>query len=332
MLTLPFLIFFTSTYSNMHETKTVLLTGAAGFIGANLSRQLLKEGHEVHAILRETSNLWRIEDIVEEMNIHKADLSSANAVHAIVEKVNPKLVFHLAAYGGYHMQQDKQQIIASNVVGTTNLLNAAKKAKVECFVNTGSSSEYGFKDKPMHETDLAQPVNFYGVSKVFSTLLCSYAWLVEKVPTVTLRLFSVYGYFEEQHRLVPYIINCCLKKQQPKLASPRSVRDFVFIEDVVEAYLLASKKQEAFGEAINIGSGKQHSVGDVVETVCSLCKAAIVPLWGAEQPRPTELKNWVADITKAKKVLGWKPKHELREGLLKTIKWHRSGYKKIVVA
>ncbi len=308
----------------MSESKRLLITGSSGFVGANLTRKLLKEGYEVHSILRETSNKWRIEDIVGEINVHKADISSGKSVLCIVKNVKPQIICHLAVYGGYSSQQDKQKMISSNVIGTTNLLQAAKKTRLECFINTGSSSEYGIKDKPMQETDCLEPVDFYGVSKAFSTMLCASMWQAERTPAVTLRLFSAYGYFEEPNRLIPYVVERCLKEEPIELASPSSVRDFVFVEDVVEAYLLAIKEEGALGQTINIGTGEQHSVGDVVNTVIRLCKAKAKPVWNS---RPTtkaiEPKAWVADITKAKRILGWEPKHGLDEGLEKTIEWHR---------
>lgn len=307
----------------MPAAKRVLVTGSTGFVGANLTRELLKQGHEVHSILRQTSNDWRIRDIIGEINAHMLDLSSVQAVQAAVQEIRPQVVFHLATYGGYPMQQDEQKIIETNIVGTANLLAAAKKAKPECFVNAGTSSEYGIKEKAMRETDLLQPVGFYGVAKAFSTLLCSAAWLTASMPTVTLRLFSPYGYFEEPTRLVPYVTQCFLKAEQPLLASPKSVRDFVFIEDVVSAFLLASKTENVVGEIINIAGGKQQSVGKVVELLHELCNAKIEPRWQAVKPRASEPRKWVADITKARKVLGWKPRHGLQEGLRKTVEWHR---------
>lgn len=307
----------------MADAKRVLITGSTGFVGANLTMELLRQGHEVHSILRQTSNQWRIADILSEMNIHWLDLSSAQAVQAAVQEIRPQVVFHLATYGGYPVQQDEQKIIETNIAGTANLLAAAKKAKPDCFVNAGTSSEYGIKEKAMNETDLLQPLSFYGASKAFSTLLCSVAWLADGMPTVTLRLFSPYGYFEEPTRLVPYVTQCFLKGEQPSLASPKSVRDFVFIEDVVEAFLLASKTENAFGEIINIAGGKQQTVGKVVELLHELCNAKTEPRWQAAKPRANEPKKWVADIAKAKKLLGWKPKHALQQGLQKTVEWQR---------
>ena len=151
----------------------ILITGATGFINANLSRKMLKEGHSAYVLLRKQSNLQRIQDVLPDLNVLEADLLDFETLREGIHKIGPDYIFHSATYGSYpDDQQDEDLIVQTNVVGTYNLLKAANEISYKCFIYTGSSSEYGFKDKPMAETDLLEPESLYGVSKASATLLC----------------------------------------------------------------------------------------------------------------------------------------------------------------
>jgi nucleoside-diphosphate-sugar epimerase len=177
----------------------------------------------------------------------------------------------------------------------------------------------------MKESDPLEPITDYGVSKAAGTLYAIGTAKREKRPIVTLRLFSPYGYYEGASRLVPTVILAYLKDMSPKVSSPGCVRDFVFIEDVLSAYLKAVKnKQAAAGEIINIASGRQNTIGDVARITARLLGSKVKPQWRSMENPRYEPKHWQADITKAKKLLGWQPKFNLEQGLKKTIRWHES--------
>ena len=307
------------------ESKTIFMSGAAGFVGSNLVRRLLKDGHEIHVSIRKDSKLWRIEEIIKELNIHYSDIINYNNIEKTIIDIKPEIVYNLAIYGGYPFQIDSNKMFETNLIGTMNVLNACMKVDIQCFINTGTSSEYGLKEAPIKETDFLEPVSYYAFSKAAATIYCHMIAKTQKVPIVMIRPFSVYGYYEEPTRLIPYLIKSYLKGDKPKLSSKDTLRDFVFIEDLIEAYILAANKPSAFGEIINIGYGKQHTIGQVVEKIRNMTGSNIDPLWGAVEKRINEPKMWVADITKAKKILGWRPKYNLDEGLNKTIAWLNSN-------
>lgn len=303
-------------------SRRILVTGASGFVGANLTHYLAGLGYHPHVILRRNSNIWRIRDIASRIKMHPADLENKAQVRRVVKKIRPEIIYHCAAYGGYHFQKDLGRIISANITGTVNLLEACAGAGFRCFVNTSTSSEYGIKDKPMKEKDLPEPVSAYGAAKASATLLCHQFARSKGLPVVTLRLFSPYGYFEDARRLIASVILSCMHKKAPLLSSRYSVRDFVFIDDVLRAYLKAAARiQDIAGELINIGSGRQHSVGQVVKEIINLSGSRSAPIWEAVDNPRIEPSLWVADISKARKELDWEPRFDLTSGLKKTISW-----------
>lgn len=305
----------------MLKKKKILISGATGFIGANLARKSLEAGNEVYIISRAASDKWRISDILKILHEFSVDLLDYERLESVICEIKPEIIFHTAIYGGYPFQKNINKTIQTNFIGTANLIEACSKIGFENFVNTGSSSEYGQKNAPMKERDSLDPDNIYGASKAGATLFCRTKSKFEKLPITTLRLFSPYGYYEESSRLVPSVILSCLKKENPMLSSPESVRDFVFIDDVIDAYFAAAKTPNVVGEIFNIGGGRQSSIKEVVNKILGLMESDIEPQWGSIPERSNEPKIWQADISKARTILNWQPKHSLWQGLGDTVKW-----------
>ena len=310
------------------DNKKILITGATGFVGANLLRKLIDSKNDIHVIIRSTSNLWRINDIIDKVNAHVCDLTNRESVEKLVLKIKPQIIFHLAVYGGYQFQKESSKIINTNLIGTINLLDACCKIGFECFINTGSSSEYGLKDKPMSENDLLEPINDYGIAKAAATLYCQAIGRRENLPIFTLRLFSPYGYYEGPTRLIPYLIISCLKNKELKIFTPDAVRDFIFIEDLIKAYFMIVENKEGVlpGDIFNIGSGDQYTVKEIFEIIKKLTKYTKKPKWGKMENDNKEIKNlkmWIANISKSKIFLNWSPEYSIENGLEETIKWYR---------
>lgn len=305
------------------SAKRVLVTGAAGFVGAALARRLLEDGHDVHVILKAGSAGWRLADILAELRGHHADLTDEGAVRALVSSIRPEVIYHLATHGAYPFQTNADGIIQTNVLGTWNLLKASARVEYEVFVNTGSSSEYGFKDYAMRETDLLEPNSYYAVAKCAQTLLCQHVAKTEQRPIATLRLFSVYGPFEEPSRLIPTLIRSCLDGRDLALVEPDTARDFVYVDDVVDAYLRIDGLAKLSGEILNIGSGVQSTLARVVDVILRETAAEVACHWGSMPARVWDAKTWVADCTKSSRLLGWRPSTSLREGLERTVAWMR---------
>jgi len=308
--------------------KKILVTGATGFVGANIARYFSGRGADVAILTRRDSDKWRINDILKEVSVYPADLLDERAVRKAVAHIKPAIILHTAAHGGYQRQKDAKRIFDVNFTGTVNLLTACKETGFELFVHTGSSSEYGLKTRPIKEDDTLEPVTDYGVSKAASTLYCRSHAAKERLPIAILRLFSPYGYFDDISRLIPYLIKECLASRDIHLSSPSAVRDFIFIEDVLDAYAkVIENKKIAAGHIFNIGSGKQNSVECIAVKVARLTNdPKVFRCTGKLNPR-MEPAMWQADISKARKMLGWKPETGISEGLQKTIEWFKTNMK-----
>ena len=310
----------------------VLLTGISGFVGTNLALRLHLLGYEVHGIVRKESlHHWRIAELGSGVIIHEGTLMDKDGVAQIVQGVRPDCIFHLATYGAYPNQKDSTLIFQSAVTGTLNLLLAAKAAGVEMVVNIGSSSEYGTKDHPMEEGDLLQPSTSYGAAKAAQTLLCQAFVLEQGLPIITLRLFSVYGPFEEQGRLFPTLLRNLMGNTDAPLASPKTARDFIYVEDVVEACILASTRPDLSGKVFNIGSGTQETLQSVVKTAVEVTQSTSALLWNSFPARPFDTAMWVSSSEQSRTVLKFKPRYTLKEGIEKTATWikqHRNLYEK----
>ncbi len=302
----------------------VLITGASGFVGACLAHRLVELSGDVHLLDYPGTPDWRIRDILSRVTLHPLDITDARAVEQAIARIKPRTIFHLATYGAYPTQQNVGRIIQVNVTGTWNLLSAAMKQGFDAFINTGSSSEYGFKDHAMSEEERLDPATHYAITKATATMMCQAMGRTKQLPIITLRPFSVYGFWEEPPRLVPWVIKACLVGMNPTLTTPNPVRDFVFTEDFVDAYLLAAENAARFpGEVFNIGSGTQTTVGNMVERIIRLTNCKAVPEWESIANPRIEPEHWCADAGKARTMLGWRPKHDLDQGLVRTIDWLR---------
>lgn len=301
----------------------VLVTGATGFVGGALVRRLVGMEMEVHVFIRGESDLWRIRDIQSGLVRHLVDLRDEVAVGQTVAAIRPHVIYHLATYGGFADQRDSSAIFAANLMGTVYLLRACENVGFHCFVNTGSSSEYGIKTAPMGEGDLLEPIGDYGVTKSAATLFCRSEALQKELPVVTLRLFSPYGPWDDPKRFVPYVMKSLLRGEPPRLSTPDSVRDYIYIDDVVDLYLKVSTVPQLSGEIFNVGSGVQHSLGEVVSLIGEIIGNGIEPVWGAAARRRVEPHSWVADMGRTKRATGWEPSTQLRAGLRSTVAWLR---------
>lgn len=301
--------------------KRVLVTGAAGFIGSNLVRRLLEEGASVHALVRPTSDLWRLDEVRARLSLAFIDVARREEVSRGLQSAAPQVVFHLAARGVAERDVPGMVILETNVLGTFHLLEASRSLGCERFVHVGSSTECGRKNEPIKESDCLEPSTLRGASKAAATLLCQQVARAEKRSLVILRPFSVYGPREAPGRLVPTAIRAALDGLEMPLTSSVYRRDLVFVEDVVEACLMAAERDLPPGEVFNIATGREWSNEEVVAIVESVSGRPIRTRVGEFPARENDNAHWVADIAKAGRLLGWTPRHTLAAGLEKAIAW-----------
>ncbi len=306
------------------SARRALIAGAGGFVGACLSRRLLDEGHHTELLVRPGSDRWRLHDLRGDLAIHEGDLRDEDAVRAAVDTAAPDWIFHLAAHGAYSWQADARGIFQSNVLGTLTLAQACLGRGFEAFVHAGSSSEYGLKDHAPSEEEAPEPNSDYAVAKVAATLLCRNLAARHGLHMATLRLYSVYGPWEDPRRLLPVLVAHGLRGELPPMVDPDTARDFVHVDDVCDAFLLAARTPvPGSSEIYNVGSGAQTTLRLVVEVARRALGIAAEPRWGSHEPRPWDTGVWVADRSKIVRELGWQPRRDLRSGLEGLAAWLR---------
>lgn len=302
----------------------VMITGASGFLGSSLTRAMIELGGEVCAVVRPDSSMRRLGNLATNCHISRCDLFDSSELRRIVTDQEPEIIFHLVSYGTNSRQVDREEMIRTNIGGTLNLLEATRSTPYSLFIHTGSSLEYGKKRTPISEDALLEPLTFYGASKAAASLLVQQHARAFDKPILILRPFSIYGPWEDRSRLLPSAMCAFLCDEELKLTAPGFRRDFIFIDDVVEAYMLALRKRFAPGEIINIGTGMQWTNEDVVRQLEIVGGREIRKIVSSFPARPSDTDYWVANIGKARELLGWEPRHSLREGLDMTLRWFRS--------
>jgi dolichol-phosphate mannosyltransferase len=300
------------------------VTGAGGFIGATLVRDLLVGGHDVVAIERPGGSTWRLAEIADDAEVLAVDVLDGPAIKATVGARRPEWIFHLAAHGAYSWQRDSERIMQTNLVSTVRLLAACQAEGFAAFVHAGSSSEYGFKDHAPSETERVDPNSDYAVMKAAATTHCRFVAQRDDLHVVTLRLYSVFGPWEEPGRLMPTLVARGLEGRLPPLVSPETPRDFVSVRDANAAFLRAAERVDVPRGAIyNIGSGRQTTLREVVEIARAEMSLDVEPSWGTERQRDWDAKVWVADPSLAAAELGWVAHDDVATGFEALATWLR---------
>ena len=301
--------------------RRVLVTGATSFMGSHLVRRLLNEGCLVHALISPANNLRRLKDVQSSLALWKGDICHLGFVKKMVKDVKPQWIFHCAGFGVHPGQTDLQRLAQVNVLGMATLLTALEDLDFERLVTSGTSAEYGPSLIPFKETRQIAPETFYGATKAAATLLAQTFGLMKHKTVVTLRPFHVYGPGEEPTRLIHAAIRACLDDRPLKLTSLKEKRDFVYIDDVIQASMLAASDRVQGTHIFNIGSGLETTLGKVIEIIQHHTGKKIKVIEGAYENRPWKSLCWAADNQLARKVLGWKPRYQVKEGVAKTIEW-----------
>jgi dolichol-phosphate mannosyltransferase len=301
----------------------ILILGGSGFIGANLLRTLLSFRSDVFGT---TTRLpaWRLED-VPARHVKQVDLLIDSNLDGLLDEINPRTVFNCVAYGAYSFETDSNLIYQTNFNFTSRLVARLEKRGIASYVHAGSSSEYGDRAAGPAEEGPTAPNSDYSVSKVAAANLLHYYGKRKKFPCANLRLYSVYGPQEDAARLIPNVIRRGLEGGYPEFVSPSISRDFVFVDDVTEAFVDAALNLEEpnYGDSFNIGTGQKTTIGDVAAVAREEFGLPGEPQFTMLERR-WDLADWFANIDKARQVLKWQPRTTFRDGLERTVRWYKA--------
>lgn len=306
--------------------RRVLVTGASGFIGSHLTRRLVAEGAQVHGLTSTVSSVYpaRLLDLRGSITLHEANLTDRGALDQVAALVRPEHVLHLGAYT--HVGKSWQRVdecIQANVQGTVNLLMALERHGYERFVNTGTSEIYGDVEVPFREDGPVHPISPYSVSKQSAEQYCRLYTEARGWPIVRVRPFNAYGPAQSPDRVIPEIIARALQGRSIRMTEGRQTREFNYVEDLVDGFVLLLTTPGIDGELFNLGCGEEISMRDLATTVLGLLGNPVEAEFGALPERPTEIWRMHSDSTKARELLGWRPRTSLPEGLERTIAWFR---------
>lgn len=306
----------------------VLVTGVAGFIGSNLARMLIQEGHRVSGI--DDLSAGTRENVPDGVELHVMDIRSDDLEQRMK---GAEAVFHLAAKNCLvDCLRNPVETADINVRGTANVLEASRRAGVRKFVYADSSAEYeGITEFPS-TVDRIAPVGPYAVSKRGGALFCESFRAAFGMNITTLRYFNVYGPAQDFRRVIPPVMSAFILKmlngEPPAIyGTGNKKRDFIYVDDVNRFHLLVLNDPRTGGQTYNIGSGRNYSVNEIFRLIEDILRTGLKPVRQPELPNDTD--TTLADITR-ERALGWEPRVAIREGLQKTIDYLRSRLNKVV--
>ena len=314
------------------EGKTVVVTGAGGFIGSHLVERLVEDGAHVRAMLRYTSRGQRgCLDLLPpaalaNVRITMGDVGDFDAVREVMRGADA--IFHLAALIGIpYSYEHPQEVIDTNILGTSNVLVAAKElGTLERVVLTSTSEVYGSALRvPMDEDHPLQAQSPYSATKIAGDALGLSFHRSFGLPVTIVRPFNAYGPRQSARAVIPTIIAQAVAEQPLRLGTLETTRDFTFVGDTAQGFLMVGRNDGAIGEVVNVGSGREVSIRQVLEAIGAIVGRELIPESDEQRMRPekSEVSRLLSDSSKAYRIAGWRASTTLDDGLRQTVDWIR---------
>jgi dTDP-glucose 4,6-dehydratase len=314
-----------------YQDKKVLVTGAAGFIGSHLAERLVQEGAKVTAMIHYNalgSQGWlQSSPYRNDMDIVAGDICDPGFMQSIIEAKD--IVFHLAALIAIpYSYVAPESYVRTNVVGTLNVVQAAKRCGIERMVHTSTSEVYGTAlYVPIDEKHPLQGQSPYSASKIGADKMVESFHLSFDLPCVTIRPFNTFGPRQSARAVIPTILSQILTSGEVKLGSLTPTRDLNFVDNTVDGFVKAGLSSRAVGQTINLGSGREISIADLAGLIAKIVGKEVPIIQDEQRLRPSksEVERLLADNTLATKLLSWSPQISLETGLERTIDWFRAN-------
>lgn len=311
--------------------KKYLITGGSGFIGSNIAEKVLDQGDFVRIVDNfSTGRRKNIEEFFGNPNFEliEGDITDIEVVKKAVKDMD--FVLHQAAIPSVQRSvEDPIKSNNANINGTLNMLIASKDANIKKFVYAASSSAYGENSElPKRENLEAMPISPYALQKYAGEKYCQIFWKIYGLPTVCLRYFNVFGPKQDPNShysaVIPSFIKAFLNNKKPAIfGTGEQSRDFTFVDNIISANLLAAESQNGNGEVMNIALGNRTSLNELVNYLKEITGKNIEPEY--KEQRKGDVMHSMADISKAKKIIGYEPLIDFKNGLLKTVEWYKSN-------
>jgi dTDP-glucose 4,6-dehydratase len=318
------------------ENKNILITGAGGFIGSHLTEHLVRLGAKIRAFVKYNSrdDRGQIEylpqEIQDAIEIYWGDLRDTKSVFNAVKEC--EIVFHLGALIAIpYSYANPADYVQTNVLGTTNILNASLEYEIEKVVHTSTSEVYGTAQYvPIDEQHPLQGQSPYSASKIGADMMAESFYRSFGLPVAIIRPFNTYGPRQSKRAIIPTIITQVLNSNKIQLGSLSPTRDLNFVHDTVRGFIHVAQSPQALGNVINVGSGKEIGIGELARKIGTLMnqEIAITQDSGRMRPEKSEVERLLCDNSKAHEIIGWKPEVDLDEGLRLTIEWTRENLQK----
>ena len=294
----------------------LLITGGTGFIGTNVAKKAVNKGFQVSIISHNrcpTSKRLKGVDYISVDITKKKDLSYKLKYKTF------NYVLNLAGYVNHrNYSSGGSEVFNTHFNGVVNLVNCINKTNLQSFIQIGSSDEYGSNIAPQNESQREIPISPYSFAKVAATHFLQMLYRTEKFPVVILRPFLVYGVGQNNNRFIPQVIHGCINNNPFPVSAGEQLRDFCYIDDIVDVIFLALTSRDIYGEVINIASGSPVSIKYVINKIVDIVGSG-KPNFGQIDYRNMENMALYADISKAEKMLGWNASIGLEQGLKSVI-------------
>jgi UDP-glucose 4-epimerase len=297
----------------------VLVTGASGHIGSFVARRLLRDGHEVIAGTRSSSDLWRLDGIVDRVELVPLDLATLTASPDTLAGVRPDVVVHAAWSGVTAAERDDPGRAFRNIEGTLELVRQAGETGVRTFIGLGSQAEYGPHDEPLREDLTPRPASLYGAAKLCTARLTERMCAGYGMRWAWLRLVATYGPMDDRSHLLPSVIQDLLGARRPAISEGTQEWDYLYIEDVAEAVRAVVVSEAARG-LLNLSADTAWTVRALVEHVRDLIDPGLQVGFG-ERAGSVSVRG---DATRLRQLTGWEPRVALADGLRATVDWERA--------
>ena len=306
-----------------------LVTGGAGFIGSNICKRLVSQGCFVRVVDNLlTGKKSNLAGVIDKIEFIQADMGDSEVAQSAMKDID--VVLHEGALPSVPVSIENPAATHKHCVDATfTLLLAARDAGVKRFVYAASSSAYGdAPTSPKVETMPASPLSPYAVAKLTGEYYCSVFYKIYGLETVSLRYFNVFGPFQDPASqyaaAIPAFVTAILKDEPPTIyGDGEQSRDFTYIDNVVDANLLAARAKSTQGEVVNIACGQAVTVNEIIDMINNLLGKSVKPTY--TPPRPGDVKHSLADITAAKNLIGFDPVVQFKDGLQKAIDWYREN-------